>query len=531
MRLRWLIPLAVLPLFAQSASDRPALRKQGTATQLIVDGRPFLILGGELHNSSSSDLSYMEPVWQRMIDLNVNTVLAGLNWELIEPEEGRFDFTLVDGLIQGARRNNLRLVFLWFGSWKNGMSSYVPLWVKKNFQRFPRVQIAKGEKIEVLSPFAEANWKADADAFAALMRHIREVDGRDSTVLMIQVENEAGVLGDSRDRCPLAEKAFSAPVPRSLMDYLRKHRNELVEEIRRRWEAAGARPSGTWEEVFGAGVETDELFMAWHYARYIDQVAAAGKAQYDIPMYVNAWLAGPDRTAGSFPSGGPLPYDMDVWLAGASHIDLLAPDIYSPEFSFWCTRYTERGNPLFIPETSGQGAGPRNFFYALGEHSAIGISPFGVDSIPNPKESDLARTYAAIAQIAPLILRNQGGRGMTGFVLNKDKPSLTRELGGYELEISLDSLFGSTVDSGYGIVIAAGPDEFFGAGSGFRVRFKPKTPGPARAGIGHVDEGTFRNGQWVPGRRLTGDENDQGRYWRFDRFSLRIERCVAYRWE
>jgi hypothetical protein len=531
MRFRWLILFAVLPLLAQAASDRPVLKKQGTATQLIVDGRPFLILGGELHNSSSSSLAYMEPVWKRMVDLNVNTVLAGVNWELIEPEEGRFDFFLVDGLIQGARRNNLRLVFLWFGSWKNGMSSYVPLWVKRDFRRFPRVQINKGEKVEVLSTFAEANWKADAAAFAALMGHIREVDGKDHTVLMIQVENEAGILGDSRDRCPLAEKAFSAQVPGPLMDYLRKNRNELVPEIRKRWEAAGLKDSGTWTEVFGVGVETDELFMAWHYARYIDNVAAAGKARYDIPMYVNAWLAGPNRNSGSFPSGGPLPYDMDVWLAGAPHIDFLAPDIYAPEFSFWCNRYTERGNPLFIPETNGQGSGPHNFFYALGEHDAIGISPFAVDSIPNPAESELARTYAALAQIAPLILQHQGKREMVGFVLNKDKPSFTRELGGYELEISLDSLFGSASDNGHGILIATGPDEFTGAGSGFRVRFKPKTPGPARAGIGLVDEGASRDGKWVAGRRLNGDENDQGGYWRFDRFATRIERCVVYRWE
>jgi hypothetical protein len=248
-------------------------------------------------------------------------------------------------------------------------------------------------------------------------------------------------------------------------------------------------------------------------------------------MYVNAWLAGPGRAAGSFPSGGPLPYDMDVWLAGAPHIDLLAPDIYAPEFTFWCSRYTERGNPLFIPETSGQGNGPRNLFYAFGTHDAIGVSPFGVDSIPNPKESDLARSYAAIAQIAPLILRHQGRNEMAGFVLNKEKPSLTRELGGYELEISLDSIFGSTVENGFGILIAAGPDEFIGAGSGFRVRFKPKTSGPALAGIGHVDEGAFINGKWTPARRLNGDEDDQGGFWRFDRFALRIERCVVYRWE
>jgi beta-galactosidase GanA len=531
MFLRFMMVLAILPFCVQNALSQPVLRKQGTATQLIVDGRPFLILGGELHNSTSSSLTYMEPVWQRMVELNVNTVLAGLNWELIEPEEGRFDFTLVDGLIEGARRNNLRLIFLWFASWKNGMSSYAPLWVKKDYRRFPRVQIQKGEKIEILSTFYEANWKADAAAFAALMRHIREVDERENTVIMVQIENEVGVLGDSRDRCAAAEEAFDLPVPRLLIDYLQEHRGDLVAEIRDRWGDNGFQSSGTWTEIFGPGPETDEMFMAWHYARYIDQVAAAGKTEYDIPMFVNTWLAGPDRKAGDFPSGGPLPYDMDVWLAGAPHIDLLAPDIYSPDFSFWCTRYTERGNPLFIPETSGYGKSPRRFFNVFGEYSAMGISPFAVDSIPGPGESELSRTYAVLDQMSPLILEHQGKQGMIGFFLNKEKPSMTGEIGGYELEISLDSIFSFNAEEGYGIVIATGPDEFIGAGSGFRIRFKPKTPGPAVAGIGSVDEGTFQKGVWMPGRRLNGDENDQGRYWRFDSNAVRIERCVIYRWE
>ena len=220
MPTRYLLFFLVLPLFAQSAPNHPFLKKQGGIAQLIVHGSPFLVLGGELHNSSSSDLVYMEPIWNRMRDLNLNTVLAGLNWELIEPEEGRFNFSLVDGLIQSARRNNLRLIFLWFGSWKNGMSSYVPLWVKKDYRRFPRVQIKTGEKIEVLSTLAESNWKADAAAFAALMSHIREVDGSEHTVIMMQVENEAGVLGDSRDRCEMAEKAFESA--NRIREYMRE---------------------------------------------------------------------------------------------------------------------------------------------------------------------------------------------------------------------------------------------------------------------------------------------------------------------
>jgi len=541
---------AAVSAFAQADSGRPALRKQGTATQLVADGKPFLILGGELFNSSSSSLAYMEPIWKKAQDLNMNTLLAGLNWELVEPTEGHFDFALVDGLIQGARRNKLHLVFLWFGSWKNGMSSYIPLWVKKDPKRFPRVVLKSGEKREVLTPLAESNWKADAAAFAALMRHIREFDSKDHTVLMMQVENEVGVLNDSRDHSPLAERAFSAPVPKEVLDYLLKSKAQLEPEIRKRWEDAGSKAAGNWEAVFGPGPQTNELFMAWHYARYVDQVTVAGKAAYDIPMYANVWLAEADRPEGSFPSGGPLPYDLDMWRVGAAHVDMFAPDLYAPTFAAWCARYTRNGNPLFIPETMGFGDGPRNVFYAFGEHDAIGTSPFGMDMLgaipagaaapgattdepwfPRPAPPDIGTSYGLLAQTAPLLLSHQGRRETAGFVLNKANPKVIRELGAYELEISLDSIFGHTADSGYGLVIATGPDEFMGAGAGFRVAFKPKTAGPARVGIGSVDEGVFKDGQWIPGRRLNGDEDDQGGAWRFDSRAAKVERCVVYRWE
>lgn len=508
----------------------PHLRKQGTAAQLVVDGKPFLVIGGELHNSSSSDPEYMKPVWRRMVDLNFNTVLAGVSWELVEPEEGRFDFSLVDGLIQDARRNGLRLVFLWFGSWKNGMSSYVPLWVKKDYRRFPRVKLREQGTVEVLSTLAESNWQADAKAFAALMRHIREVDGSGHTVIMMQVENEVGVLRDSRDRSETADSAFAGPVPTALMDYLKKNREAIVPEIRKRWEAAGFKETGAWREVFGEGPETDEIFMAWHYARYVDHVAEAGKAQYAIPMYVNAWLSGQGKP-GQWPSGGPLPHVMDMWLAGAPHIDFLSPDIYVADFQGWCQKYTRRGNPLFIPEMNRDGDGPRNVFYAIGEHSAMGTSPFAVDSLDNPKDSRLAGSYRLLRQIAPLVLQQQGTGRMTGFLLDKEHRTVTREIGDYQLEISLDEIFGYKADSGYGLIMAVGPNEFVGAGSGFRVAFRPKTPGPPLAGVGSVDEGTYRDGKWIPGRRLNGDENDQGQRWRFSPRDLSIERCTVYRYE
>ncbi len=517
-------------------AGRPHLRKQGSATQLIVDGEPFLILGGELHNSSSSSIEYMKPIWESMLAMGFNTVLAPVYWELLEPEEGCFDFALVDGLIQDARRHGLRLVLLWFGSWKNGMSSYPPLWVKRDFERFPRVMIGEGNTIEVLSPLADESARADAAAYRALMAHIRVVDGDDHTVIMMQVQNEVGVLGDSRDRSAAAEKAFAAPVPQELIDYLLENKEDLVVEIREAWEATGFTTSGSWQQVFGAGVETDGFFMAWNYARYVDTVTSAGRAEYDIPMYTNAWLGRPPQKPGDYPSGGPLPQVLDFWIAGAPGIDLLAPDIYADAFAKWCEGFTRRGNPLFIPEMRSAGAGPRNVFYAIGQHDAIGVSPFAVDSMQQPGESDLAKSYHVLRQIAPMILAHQGKGEMVAVLLDEDHPQTTRELGGYQLEISLDSVFGYTAKLGFGLIISVGPDTFIGAGAGFRVAFHPKMArpgleGPALAGIGMVDEGVYREGKWVPGRRLNGDENDQGRRWRFGQDKIRIERCVVYRYQ
>ena len=509
----------------------PHLRRQGNALQLIVDGEPFLVLGGELRNSSASSIAYMTPIWERMLALNINTVLTPVSWELIEPEEGKFDFTLVDALLQDARTHNLRLILLWFGSWKNGTSSYIPTWVKQDYRRFPRIQLQDGTSTEVLSTLAEANWQADATAFAALMQHIRAVDSTHHTVIMVQVENEVGVQFASRDCSDIANAAFAGPVPQELMRQLKEHQSELAPELQQRWMAHGLKTSGSWEEIFGSGPDTDEIFMAWNYARYIDKVVQAGKNYYALPMFVNTWL----RQAGQKPDewlhGGPLPEVFDIWFAGAPHLDFLTPDIYALNFSVWCQLYTRRGNPLFIPETRPDEIGARNIFYAIGQHNAIGTSPFAVDSIENPENAPLSRTYAFLKQLAPLILAHQGRDATIGILLDKDHPAFTWRTEQYELEIALDKIWGNGTEFGYGLVIALSADTFIGVGCGFGISFRPTTAGPALAGLSVVDEGTYDAGRWLPGRRLNGDETDQGRKWRFPSTGISMQRCTIYRFE
>ena len=514
----------------------PHLSKQGTATQLIVDDNPFLILGGELGNSSTSNLDYMKSQWPKLVKLHLNTVLAPVYWDLIEPREGSFYFTLVDGLIQDARSYNLRLVLLWFASFKNSMSCYAPIWVKTNQQRFPRAQNKEGRGMEILTLFSEENREADARAFAALMRHIHQVDGQKHTVIMVQVENEMGMIPEARDYSDAANALFNKPVPKELMDYLVQHKETLIPEFSKVWADAGSRTSGTWEEVFGEGLGTDEIFMAWHYAQYTNRIVDAGKTEYPLPMFVNAALIRPNYKPGQYPSAGPLPHIMDIWRAGGPLIDFFSPDIYFQNFTEWCRKYHRSGNPLFIPEARREAQAAANIFYAMGQHEAIGFCPFSIESISDADNDPLAKAYDVLAQLAPIILKNQGKGTMAGTLLDKDNQTQQVELGNYALKVSHDYTWSWSSGAGEsgqwpragGIFISTGPDEYIIAGTGIIVTFSPVSPGDPMAGIASIQEGQYVNGQWIPGRWMNGDQSHQGRHLRIPAGSFGIQHIKLY---
>jgi hypothetical protein len=504
-------------------SAMPALRKNGSAVQLFAGGQPFLILGGELHNSSASSLEYMEPIWPRLKAMSLNTVLATVSWELLEPREGTFDFRLVDGLIQGARANRMRLVLLWFGSWKNGVSSYVPLWVKRDPARFPRVRNRRGSNLDILSPLSENSRIADARAFAALMKHLREIDSAQATVLMIQAENEVGVRPESRDRSPAAQDAWNAAVPPELLRYLGAQKGHLIPELDSVWAAQGYRTEGTWQEVFGSDAHADEVFMAWHFARYIGSVVEAGKHEYPLPVYVNAWLVQNDKQVpGDYPSGGPVSRMMDVWRAAAPAVDLFAPDIYLPDFPAVCASYTRSGNPLFIPEASRGPESAANVFYAIGRHNAIGFSPFAIDELP--KDHPIASAYALLDSLAPMILTAQAAGAIAGFAQGNEEINAA-DLGNYHFEVRYPSRKGV---KGAGLILSTGPDEFYVAGLGVSVRYSSRD-NALTARIGEVDEGSFVDGKWSPGRRLNGDETAGGGEIRLPDDVYSIQRVRLYR--
>ncbi len=518
--------------------NRPHLRKQGSATQLIVDGKPFLILGGELGNSSASDLKYMQPIWSKLVAMHLNTVLVPVYWELIEPEEGMFDFALVDSIIHSARQYHLRLAFLWFGSWKNSMSCYAPEWVKTNQEWFPRSEDKNGRGMEILSVFSEESCKADANAFGTLMRHIREVDDQDHTVIMIQVENEIGMIPEARDRSAVANGLYHQSVPEALMVYLQKHKVSLIPEFRQVWEKTGFKSSGNWEEVFGKGAGTEEIFMAWYFALYVNEVVEAGKAEYPLPMFVNAALIRPGYKPGQYPSAGPLPHLMDVWRAGGPLIDFYSPDIYFPNFAEWCGKYHRSGNPLFIPEARRDRQVAANVFYAMGQHDAMGFSPFSIESTQDPENDPIGQSYRILNQLTPLILASQGKGLMAGALVDEENQTQKIKLGNYTLSVSHDYTSKWTYRSPDSevwplrgcILISTGSDEYIIAGSGVIVTFETDSPEDSTAGIDRIDEGRFVGDHWISGRRMNGDQSHQGRHLQLPNHKFDIQRIKLYRY-
>lgn len=517
---------------AAHAEELPVIRNR----QLLVDGKPYLALGGELHNSSASNSDYMQPVWDKLKAMHVRTVVSTVSWEDFEPQEGRYDYALIDAQIAQARKHNLRLVLIWFGAFKNASSTYAPTWVRANPARFPRA-VAQGQFAEaftypgampkpVLSVFSPELLNADRRAFAAFMKHLAQVDP-DHRVIMVQVNNETGMLHDSRDRSPLANAAWGQQVPSPLLKYLAAHRQDLRPELAQLWARQGRRSTGTWAQVFGTDWQADEVFMAWHFARYMEALAAEGKKALPLPMYVNGWL-GPQEgqpIAGQYPSGGPAKRVLDIWRAAAPSLDMLSPDIYVPDAKEPLADYDHAGNPLFVPEAQFRTG---NLFWALGQHGALGYSIFGIED--GKPDSQLAQAYALLANMDGVITRAQAEKRIAGILIDDGKPAEIH-LGGYtitvrETQVLLKQML---LDAGlqappapaplpsetehgqpapgdgrpFGLVIDEGKGCFLVIGRGFTVDFADKA---GLAEIDRVEEGRFDEKGWKAGRVINGDE-------------------------
>jgi len=520
----------------------PHLAVHGTTTQLIVNDNPFLIIGGQVHNSSSGNSEYFARTVNKLVQLHANTVIAPVTWELLEPTEGTYDFGQLEDMVRTARQHQVKLIVLWFGSWKNGVSQYAPAWVRRDTVRFLRAQDAKGLPMSALSTFGQKSREADKAAFTAMMKHLRKIDERENTVIMVQVQNEVGLF-ESRDHHPEANTAFADQVPQALINYLIVNKGRLTPHLEALWERSGRKERGSWSEVFGATKDGDEIFMAWHYASYIGDIAASGKATYDLPLYVNAWLAG-DGQPGQFPSGGPNHRVIDVWKVAAPAISICAPDIYANNFKEVAATYHRPDNPLFIPETHAdvwykptavdQYQAARNVFWAVAHHDAICFAPFGLEG--QAVDGPIAKSLKLVSDLSPLILQFQGTGRMDAFLQTEEPKSAGQQLEGVKeaagIQSSCDIALGGYVahviysnaapdDRAYGLIINTAPDEFLIAGDGFAANFSSATQ--KAVGLAEVWEQVFTNGKWVNGRRLNGDHTNQGSavqipFWRWDNF-------------
>ncbi|CAN5734042.1 DUF5597 domain-containing protein [soil metagenome] len=524
--------LMILFANAQSFNSGVQIKKSGDYPQLLINGKPFLMLGGELGNSTASNINYLIQYWDHLQAMNLNTLLVPVYWELMEPEENKFDFKLVDAIISGARQHNLKIVLLWFGTWKNSMSCYAPIWMKKDAKRFPRTFDNNGRSQEIFSTFGKETLDADKKAFAMLMRHVKETDAADKTVVMVQVENEIGMLPVSREFSETADALYHAKVPAELMTYLQKNKNKLVPEFRQRWEKQQFNSNTTWVNTFGDGVFTDEIFQAWYYAKYTNAVTLAGKNEYDLPMYVNAALPRPGKLPGEYPSAGPLPQVMDIWQAGAPALDMLSPDFYNPDTKYWCDLYTRNNNVLFVPEIHFDNTCAAKVFFIIGHYKALGFSPFSIES-ENEASLSLAKSYGILQQLSPIITNKQW-LNMDGFLLDKENKSTSIKMGHYNLTVTHEATLSwspefkdSVWSTKGGIILQTAPDEFLVAGSGLVVKFE-NTDTKLVTNIASADEVEYKSGTAIMGRRMNGDQDHQGRHIRFATNEWGIQKVQLY---
>lgn len=487
--------LITLSLLTINAQDIPHLKKINNVTQLIVYNQPFLMIAGEVHNSSASTIEYMEPLFPKLKAMNLNSVFVTLAWEQFELEEGIFDYTLVDAIIDNAQKNNLKVCLLWFASWKNGESSYAPMWVKKDTKRFLRVKTKEGYDIETLSPFCEATKEADANAFAELMNHIKEVD-KDQTVILMQPQNEVGMFQDI-DYNQIALDLYEQNIPNELMAYLKTNKNHLEPYVKEVWSKSNFKTTGTWKEVFGDTPESKAFFTTWQYATYINFVAKSGKEQYNLPMMVNAWIVQePEDLPGVYPNGGPVSRVIDIWKAAAPDIDIQSPDIYLPNFKEIVAMYHRYDNPLLVPESKAEVG---RAFYAFGEHDAICFSPFGIEDAAD--DFLFIKSYEVLNEVQHLIKEYQGIGKMRAVLQEGEETYTDLYMGDYKVKV----MYEKPKEPSFGIIIQTSENEFVVAGMNLSIYFSSEVKG-STGYIGQVFEGGYESEKWITTRMLNGDE-------------------------
>lgn len=503
----------------------PRIAKKNNGFSFLVDDKPFIMLAAETHNSACTSREYMEHVWRKAEQINCNTILAPVYWELIEPQENHFDFSLVEELILDARQHNMKLVLLWFGSWKNGLSTYAPQWVKTDLNRFPRTEDEQGTKTKILSMFQSDIAAVERRAFKKFMTYVHEFDADEQTVIAIQVENEVGILGATRDFSPSATEQYHHDVPDELIEYMRQSKSDPLSHVVNDAEQS---PDQSWGSVFKQ--YADEAFMCWHYARHIDDLAKAGKDIYPLPMFTNAWLKEfDDEKPGFYPCGGPLPEMLDVWKCGAPHLDVLAPDIYTFNFDKIADLYTRSDNPLFIPETRRDKWVVTNLYTAIGTYHTLCYAPFGAESIGEDKsfitqmkhtnaddknvsnemvQEYLSQSYELFGNMMPIITEYYGTDQMIGFAQSDGYMTKHIKLGKYRIVVEFYHQINDDNEfiPGAGIAIQKSENELIFIGYGYRAYLETTNTGKQLDFLS-LEKGTYdEQANWIKAMHLNGDE-------------------------
>ncbi len=567
-RIVFIVSAFLLPLLVAS---QPRLEYRGNSTsRIIANNKPMMMIGGELGNSSASSPEDVKRTFAHLRTMGLNTVLVPLSWELIEPQEGSFDMSSLDVILAEARRNELKVVLLWFGVWKNSMSCYAPEWFKRDVKRFPRAHTPEGKPVEEASSLSKNVLEADKRAFCHIMEYLRDHDAHEQTVIMVQVENEIGMIDVPRDYSADATHMYYSAVPKQLTDYLKKHQKSLHPYLKEKLQPQ-AKANANWPQLFGDDIYTEEIFQTWTYATYVEQIAKAGREIYNLPMYVNVALNSRDRKPGQYPSGGPLAHLIDLWHCGAPSIDVLGVDIYDKGIKTWLSKYHLPNNPLFVPEIRLEDKDAVYALYAFGHHGAMGFCPFSIEDYPlttttnahDWKQMDLSQddqlnafsivgsslsplvaSYQLLRQAEPLILERQGTRDMDAVLLdNEQREAEIVTPDGIRLTVTHSYTLGwepGAKDTEWPevacIILRLDKEDYLVIGSGVVVTFSPAESsttwqkGDECIGLAKCEEVTLVDGKQNIVRYLNGDQTHQGRHVRIPVGAFQIQHFKLYRY-
>ena len=562
--------LSLLTVGAQ-AQQNPRLERCGNSTaRIVANGKPMLMIGGELGNSSASTPDDVKRTFSHLHQMGLNTVLVPLSWELIEPQEGAFDMSSLDTILNEARLNELKVVLLWFGAWKNSMSCYAPEWFKRDVKRFPRAHTPEGKPVEEASSLSKNVLEADKRAFCRIMQHLRDHDAQEQTVIMVQVENEIGMIEVPRDYSADATRIYQSAVPQQLTDYLKKYQKSLHPYLKEKLQPK-AQAGANWPQLFGDDIYTEEIFQTWTYATYVEQIAKAGRDIYNLPMYVNVALNSRDRKPGQYPSGGPLAHLIDLWHCGAPSIDVLGVDIYDKGIKSWLSKYHLPNNPLFVPEIRLDDKDAMYALYAFGHHGAMGFCPFSIEDYPlttatnandwkqmdlsqddqlnafstvGSSRSPLVASYRLLRQAEPLILERQGTKDMDAVLLdNEQREAEIVTTDGIRLTVKHSYTLGwepGAKDAAWPetacIILRLAKEDYLVIGSGVVVTFSPAESsatwqkGDKRIGLAKCEEVEIVDGRQQIVRHLNGDQTHQGRHVRIPVGAFQIQHFKLYRY-